>query len=92
MYNFHNDEGYKTENYFSLKDAIKETIRNGEMKDFVAQYATSSGQSLQGTDKGKKEDGAEGASFEEGEPFVQFCESSSRGKRMHYSAYYLIEW
>ncbi|KAH1031570.1 hypothetical protein J1N35_043744 [Gossypium stocksii] len=38
-----------------LKSSIQEeAVINGELKDFVTQNATSSGQSLQGKDKGKQ--------------------------------------
>ncbi|KAK5794172.1 hypothetical protein PVK06_035381 [Gossypium arboreum] len=51
---FHNDEGHENKNYSYLKDAIEEPVRDGELKDFVAQGAMPSGQSSQGTGRGKK--------------------------------------
>ncbi|KAK5784973.1 hypothetical protein PVK06_039514 [Gossypium arboreum] len=50
-YSFYNDRGHKIEDCFSVKDAIEEAIRNYELKDFVAQEASPSGQSSRGADK-----------------------------------------
>ncbi|KAA3484523.1 RNA-directed DNA polymerase-like protein [Gossypium australe] len=47
---------HKTKDCFTLKDAIEEVVRNDELKEFVAQDDSSSGQSFWGTDKGKIED------------------------------------
>lgn len=37
-----------------MKDVIKETVRNGELKDFVLQDASPSSHILRGTGKGKQ--------------------------------------
>ncbi|KAH1063744.1 hypothetical protein J1N35_028731 [Gossypium stocksii] len=50
---FCNDKGYKTNGHFSLKDAIDEVIRHGELRDFIGQETLSSGQSWRDADKGK---------------------------------------
>ncbi|KAH1107752.1 hypothetical protein J1N35_011520, partial [Gossypium stocksii] len=42
---FHNYKGQQTEDCFSLKNAIKEAVKNGELKDFMAQDTSSSSQS-----------------------------------------------
>lgn len=34
---FHDDMGHKTEDYFTLKDAIEEVVRNGELIEFINQ-------------------------------------------------------
>lgn len=46
---------YNTEDYFTLKDVIEETIRNGELIEFVNQRGSQQGKSSQGLDpKGKQ--------------------------------------
>ncbi|KAH1082065.1 hypothetical protein J1N35_021826 [Gossypium stocksii] len=52
--NLHNDEGYKAEDCFTLKNTIEEVVRTGELKDFVAQDASISSQGSRGIDKGKQ--------------------------------------
>ncbi|KAH1082171.1 hypothetical protein J1N35_021932 [Gossypium stocksii] len=52
---FHQDEGHKTEYCSSLKDAIEEADRNGELKDFVAQRTNQPGYNSKTEAKGKQE-------------------------------------
>lgn len=37
---FHDDREQKIEYYFSLKNAIDEVVRNGELKNFILQKAS----------------------------------------------------
>ncbi|KAH1031202.1 hypothetical protein J1N35_043376 [Gossypium stocksii] len=51
---FHNDVRHKTEDCFTLKDAIDEVVRNNELAEFVDYGVSQQGQSSRDDPKGKQ--------------------------------------
>ncbi|KAK5842532.1 hypothetical protein PVK06_004904 [Gossypium arboreum] len=51
---FHDDMGHKNKDCFTLKDAIEEAIRNGELIEYVNQSSAQQGQSSCGDPKGNQ--------------------------------------